>query len=107
MSDKVIKKKDLNIRQGIYREFDSPYTISKKLYKSTIVHIPTQIEASYISEISLSDSYNTALENLTNKMCDLLNISPQSMQHLSEEGQKEYNETVEKLFKDTDIPLFY
>lgn len=104
---KILEKKDLYIETGIYREYDSPSSVNLKLYRASITHVPSRIKSCYISEINPIDAYNTALQQLEEKVSKLsLENLYKNMTHLSKEGQKEYDKIVDSLYEDTGVTLF-
>lgn len=62
-----IKKEDLIINKGIYREYNSPYNISNKLYRVSIKHKCMNLEVTYMSKISLDHAEKEAWTEFYNK----------------------------------------
>lgn len=70
-----IKKEDLIINKGIYREYNSPYNISNKLYRVSIKHKYINLEVTYTSNISLEHADKEAWIEFYNKAQSLTSLN--------------------------------
>ena len=105
-----INKEDFKvIKKGIFKDYNSPYSYNIKLYKITAIHTPTQITVSGVSKVSFDDSLDNAINNLNDKILELITLGIQfeTVKHLfGGETQLEYKPIRDLLSEDANIPTF-